>query len=88
MTMEGMLYFRGKNPPVVPGAGLGVLENRKISCLRAKWNPGRPGRSLVTILTELSRQLFNFFRLFDRKVFNFFALTGTPFRRIQVKFRH
>jgi len=40
---------------VSPRAGLDAVAKRKILCSCWEWNPGRPARSLVTILTELYR---------------------------------
>jgi len=44
---------------VGPRAGLDTVEKRKNSLLLQIINSGRPTRSLVTILTELSRLLFS-----------------------------
>jgi hypothetical protein len=42
-------------------AGLEAVEKRKIPIPCRESNPGRPPRSLVTILTELFRLLLTFF---------------------------
>jgi hypothetical protein len=42
---------------VGPRAGLEAVakEEKSLLCPYGEWNPGRPARNLVTILTELSR---------------------------------
>jgi hypothetical protein len=39
-------------------AGMDAMARRKIPCLCRESNPGRPSRSLVTILTELTQLCF------------------------------
>jgi hypothetical protein len=49
----------GKSPlyPLDRKMGLDAVAMRKNPCFCREWDPGRPARSLVTVLTELFRLL-------------------------------
>jgi hypothetical protein len=57
MEVSGQLHAPGAAGTHWTGAGLDAVPKRKLYSPCGESNPGRPARSLVTVLTEISRYI-------------------------------